>query len=247
MVNAMRILITNDDGWGTPGIRLLAEEMSRLGEVTVIAPDSPRSGHAACISVAKPLYLTPVECDIPGVRVLTTNGTPADCVKLGLEAVMVDALPDLLVSGINHGNNCSVNIMYSGTMGACFVGAEHGIPAIGFSIDSHAMDVDLQYIRPYLTQIVEHLLAEGFAPRLCYNINAPVGPIAGVRWTRQCLGFWDKEMVERTDAEGRTYYELGGNFVNQEPEAQDTDIRALADGYLSVQPATIDMTYYAAL
>ena len=91
----MRILITNDDGWGTPGIRLLAEEMSRLGEVTVIAPDSPRSGHAACISVAKPLYLTPVECDIPGVRVLTTNGTPADCVKLGLEAVMVDALPDL--------------------------------------------------------------------------------------------------------------------------------------------------------
>ena len=243
----MRILITNDDGWGTPGIRMLAEEMSRLGEVTILAPDSPRSGHAACITVGKPLYLTPQECDMPGVRLFTTNGTPADCVKLALEVVMADAYPDLLVSGINHGNNCSVNIMYSGTMGACFVGAEHGIPAIGFSIDSHAMDVDLSHMRPYLLDLTRHLLEEGFRPRMCYNINAPVGEIAGVRWTRQCQGHWTKEMLPKQDAEGRTYYELGGEFVNEEPEATDTDIRALADGYLSVQPATIDMTCYGAL
>ena len=189
----MRILITNDDGWGTPGIRMLAEEMSRLGEVTVIAPDSPRSGHAACITVGKPLYLSEQDCDIQGVRVYTTNGTPADCVKLGLEVVMADARPDLLVSGINHGNNCSINIMYSGTMGACFVGAEHGVPAIGFSIDSHAMDVDLSHMRPYLLQLTEHLLSEGFRPLMCYNINAPVGEIAGVRWTRQCKGHWEMD------------------------------------------------------
>lgn len=243
----MRILITNDDGWGTPGIRMLAGEMSQLGEVTVIAPDSPRSGHAACITVGKPLYLSEQDCDIQGVRVYTTNGTPADCVKLGLEVVMADARPDLLVSGINHGNNCSINIMYSGTMGACFVGAEHGVPAIGFSIDSHAMDVDLSHMRPYLLQLTEHLLSEGFRPRMCYNINAPVGEIAGVRWTRQCRGHWTKEMLPKADAEGRTCYELGGEFVNEEPEAEDTDIRALADGYLSVQPVTIDMTDYAAL
>lgn len=243
----MRILITNDDGWGTPGIRMLAEEMSRLGEVTVIAPDSPRSGHAACITVAKPLYLNPLTCDIPGVRLFTTNGTPADCVKLGLEVVMADCRPDLLVSGVNHGNNCSVNIMYSGTMGACFVGAEHGVPAIGFSIDSHAMDVDLSHLRPYLLEMTRHLLEEGFRPRMCYNINAPVGEIAGVRWTRQCRGHWAKEMVAKQDADGRTYYELGGEFVNEEPEAEDTDIRALSDGYLSVQPASIDMTEYGAL
>lgn len=243
----MRILITNDDGWGTPGIRMLAEEMSQLGEVTVIAPDSPRSGHAACITVAKPLYLYSQACDIPGVRLYTTNGTPADCVKLGLEVVMADARPDLLVSGINHGNNCSINIMYSGTMGACFVGAEHGVPAIGFSIDSHAMDVDLTHLRPYLLQLTRHLLSEGFRPRMCYNINAPVGEISGVRWTRQCRGHWAKEMLAKQDTDGSTYYELGGEFINEEPEAKDTDIRALSDGYLSVQPATIDMTEYAAL
>ena len=243
----MRILITNDDGWGTPGIRLLAAEMSRLGEVTIIAPDSPRSGHAACITVAKPLYLTPCESDIPGVRLFTTNGTPADCVKLALDVVFADQKPDLLVSGINHGNNCSVNIMYSGTMGACFVGAEHGVQAIGFSIDSHALDVDLSFFRPYLLQLTEHLMAEGFHARTCYNINAPVGEIAGVRWTRQCRGHWAKEMLPHKDEAGRDCFMLGGEFVNEEPDAEDTDIRALADGFLSVQPATIDMTYYGAL
>lgn len=244
----MHILIVNDDGWGTPGIRMLTEEMTHLGRVTVVAPDSARSGHAACITVGKPLYITPVEDHgIEGARVFTTNGTPADCVKLALEVVCKDEPIDLMVSGINHGNNCSVNVMYSGTMGACFVGCEHGIKAIGYSIDDHRMEVDLQYLRPYIVEMARHLIEEEWLERTCYNINAPVGKIQGVRWTRGCRGHWQKEMQETTDAEGRKCWTLAGEFVNHEPEAEDTDVWALEHGYLSVQPVTIDMTQYGAL
>ena len=137
----MEIVITNDDGWGTGGLLTLIGEMRQIGHVTVVAPDSPRSGHGACISVTKELRLQHIMHE-DGLDVYTSNGTPADCVKLALEVLFAGRKVDLLVSGINHGNNCSVNIVYSGTMGACFVGAEHGIPAIGFSLDDHAMEAD---------------------------------------------------------------------------------------------------------
>lgn len=244
----MKILITNDDGWGTAGIRMLAKEMTKLGEVTVLAPDSARSGHGACISVDKPLYINEIaEHDLNGAKVYTTNGTPADCVKLALEVLYKDERPDLVVSGINHGNNCSVNVVYSGTMGACFVATEHGIPAIGFSINSHAMDVDLHWLQPMLQQVVEHLMDEGFAPMTCYNVNAPTGEIEGIKWTRQCEGHWEKEMQEHTDENGRKYWTLAGEFVNHEPDEDDTDIWAVENHYLSITPTTIDLTAYGML
>lgn len=243
----MEILIVNDDGWGTPGIRLLAQEMSKLGRVTVIAPDSPRSGFGACITATKPVYLREEECDIDSVQVFVTSGTPVDCVKLAVEVVMKERKPDLLVSGINHGNNCSVNVLYSGTMGACFAGCEHGIVSIGFSIDDHSMEVDLSHLKPWIVEIVQHLLDEGVPSQVCYNVNAPVGEIAGLRWARSCRGRWTKEMQPDVDDEGKKCYRLGGEFVNDEPEAEDTDWWALHHGYISIQPVTIDVTHYASL
>lgn len=244
----MHILIVNDDGWGTPGIRMLTEEMCRMGRVTVVAPDSARSGHGACITVGKPLYVTEVkDHGIAGATVYTTNGTPADCVKLALEVVCPQDPFDLMVSGINHGNNCSVNVLYSGTMGACFVACEHGIPAIGYSIDSHLMEVELQHLRPYIVETAKHLMDEEWLERTCYNINAPVGEIQGVRWTRGCRGNWHKEMAETTDEQGRKCWTLAGEYVNHEPQAEDTDIWAVEHGYLSIQPVSIDMTQYGAL
>lgn len=246
----MNILVVNDDGWGTAGIRLLAKEMTRLGHVTVLCPDGARSGYGAAISAVAPMYLRRVdEHDLNGAEVYVTNGTPADCIKIAREYIFPDKPIDLVVSGINHGSNASVNAMYSGTMGACYVAAEKGIPAIGWSINSHEPDVDLHWIQPFLVDVTRHILDEGIAPRTVYNINAPVGEIEGIRWTRQCIGHWSKELVpldEKPEGVDRAW-KLGGEFVNDEPSATDTDIWAMEHQLLSVTPLTIDWTAYGSL
>ena len=246
----MNIVVVNDDGWGTAGIRLLAKEMTKLGHVTVVAPDSARSGFGAAITVAKPIYLKRVEeHDLNGAEVYVTNGTPADCVKIAFEHLFADKKIDLLVSGINHGNNAAINAMYSGTIGACLVAAEKGIPAIGWSIDSHEMDVDLHWLQPFLCEVTQHLYEEGIAPRTCFNINAPVGEIEGIRWTRQCVGHWAKELVPVKELpEGVLKgWILGGSFEIEEPSANDTDLWAMAHQLLSITPLTIDWTDYGSL
>ncbi len=247
----MNIVVVNDDGWGSAGIRLLAKEMTHMGRVIVIAPDGPRSGYGACISVTTPILLRRVEeHDLNGAEVYTTNGTPADCIKLAREVVLKDQPIDLIVSGINHGSNASINVIYSGTMGACLVAAEKGIPAIGWSINSHAADVDLHWLQPFLLEITHHLLEEGVPPRTCYNINAPVGEIEGIRWTRQCGGHWTNELDPIEGSSSKEYvgaWKLGGEFVNDEPDAQDTDIWALDHQLLSITPILIDLTHYGAL
>ena len=248
----MNIVVVNDDGWGTAGIRLLAREMTRLGDVTVVAPDGPRSGSGACISVTQPITLRRVdEHDLNGAEVYVTNGTPADCVKLAREVLFADRQIDLLVSGINHGSNAGINVIYSGTLGACMVAAEKGIPAIGWSINDHHLDVDLHWLQAYLYDVTKHLLDEGFGPRMCYNINAPVGEIEGIRWTRQCSGHWQNELVTAVDqpkpADCLGMWKLAGQFVNEEPEASDTDIWAMDHQLLSITPTTIDLTHYGSL
>ena len=250
----MEILITNDDGWGAKGILTLVRILTQLGHVTVVAPDGPRSGMSNAITVQQPMYLRELNDPDWGseewhknATVYTTNGTPSDCVKLALD-VLFDGDPariNLLVSGINHGSNAAINVIYSGTMGAVFVGAEHGIPAIGYSIDDHSMDADFSHMETYILELTRHLLEEGMPYGVCYNVNAPVGPLQGVRWTRQCRGFWQKEIEERVNANGEKYYWLAGEFVNMEPEAEDTDIWAMENHYVSVQPCTIDQTAYA--
>ena len=247
----MNIVVVNDDGWGTAGIRLLAKEMTKLGHVTVMAPDGARSGNAAAITVTKPMYLRRIEeSDLNGAEVYVTNGTPADCVKIAREYLFPNTPIDLLVSGINHGSNAAVNAMYSGTIGACLVAAEKGIPAIGWSIDSHAMDVDLHWLQPFLVEVTQHLLEEGIAPRTCFNINAPIGEIEGIRWTRQCAGHWTNELAEVKEPlpEGVLKgWTLKGDFVNDEPSAIDTDIWAMEHQLLAITPLTLDWTHYGSL
>ena len=244
----MNILITNDDGWGAKGIVTLVRLMQQLGQVTVIAPDGARSGQSNAISVDIPLYMHKAEApEGTDAEVYVTNGTPADCIKLAVNTVFKDKFPDLVVSGINHGSNAAVNVIYSGTMGACFVAAEQGIPAIGFSICDHNPDADFSFMEPYILPLTQQLLQRHDAYGICYNINAPIGEIQGVRFTRQCRGNWEKEYLPHTDAEGNTYYLLTGNFRNHEPEAEDTDEWALAHGYIAITPDTIDLTAYDSL
>ena len=163
----MEILVTNDDGWGAKGILTLVRILTQLGHVTVVAPDGPRSGMSNAISVQQPIYLRPFDDPNWGredwqknATVYTTNGTPSDCVKLAID-VLFDGNPsriNLLASGINHGSNAAINVIYSGTMGAVFVGAEHGIPSIGYSIDDHSMDADFNYFEPYILELTRHLI-----------------------------------------------------------------------------------------
>lgn len=248
----MEIVIVNDDGWGSKGILTLRRLLAPLGHVTVVAPDGPRSGYSNAISMGKRITMREVEKDV-----YVTSGTPSDCVKLAMD-VLFGGDPskiDFLVAGINHGSNAGINVIYSGTMGACFVAAEHGIPAIGFSIDDHQPDADLQYLEPYVVELTKHILDQYIPYGVCYNINAPVGPIAGIRWTRQIKGHWEKEMVRAkdendqllTDENGAPLYEMTGFHINHEPDADDTDLWAVEHGYISIQPCTIDMTAYKQL
>lgn len=247
----MNIIVVNDDGWGTAGIRMLAREMTKLGQVTVICPDGPRSGYAASISVTTPMYLRRIEeHDLNGAAVYVTNGTPADCIKIAREYLFPDTPIDLVVSGINHGSNAAINALYSGTMGACYVAAEKGIPAVGWSINSHEPDVDLHWLQPFLTEVTQHLYEEGIAPRTVYNINAPIGEIQGIRWTRQCMGHWSNELGDLNEPlpEGVLKgWKLAGEFVNDEPAATDTDIWAVDHQLLAITPLTIDWTAYGSL
>ena len=247
----MEILVTNDDGWGSKGIVTLVRLMTQLGHVTVLAPEDPQSGKGNAISVQQHLYLRPLVNDRWGekdwqrsVSVYTTNGTPSDCIKLALNVLFEgdDKRIDLVASGINHGSNAAVNVIYSGTMGACFVASEHGIPAIGFSLCEHGPEPDFSHFEPYIVEIARNLTQEPMPYGVCYNVNAPMGEIQGVRWARQAMGHWEREMEERIDEYGDKYYWLVGTFVNHEPDAEDTDEWALAHGYISIQPCTIDRT-----
>lgn len=249
----MEILITNDDGWGAKGILTLTRILTQLGHVTVVAPDGPRSGMSNAITVNQPIYLRRLEDANWGTEdwhknatIYTTNGTPSDCVKLAIDVVFEgdSTKINLLASGINHGSNAGINVIYSGTMGACFVGAEHGIPSIGYSIDDHSADADFSHMERYILELTRHLIEQKMPYGVCYNINAPVGALEGVKWTRQCRGYWTKEMIESTDEQGNKCYRLGGEFVNIEPEADDTDHWAMNNHYLSVHPCTIDQTAY---
>ena len=246
----MNILITNDDGWSSKGLMLLARVASGIGHVTVLAPDGARSGMSNAVTSTQPMTLRKIEApELPGADVYVTSGTPSDCIKLAIDVLFGEDPQkiDLVLSGINHGSNAAINVIYSGTMGACFIAAENNIPAIGFSIDDHDLNADLEPMHPYIAQLIRHLIDEGIPPGLCYNINAPKGEIKGVKWCRQCRSHWVKEMEPVTLENGETAYHLTGYMVNDEPEAEDTDQYAIEHGYISVQPCTVDMTAYAAL
>ena len=240
----MRILITNDDGYQAKGIKVLTELMKQKGNVRVIAPKTHQSGMSMAVSLGLKQIAYKEISNQPGEIWSYLDATPASCVKFGVNMIYQQEKLDVVVSGINHGSNAGINVIYSGTMGACFVGAEHGIPSIGYSIDDHSADADFSHMERYILELTRHLIEQKMPYGVCYNINAPVGALEGVKWTRQCRGYWTKEMIESTDEQGNKCYRLGGEFVNIEPEADDTDHWAMNNHYLSVHPCTIDQTAY---
>jgi len=251
----MEVLVTNDDGWGAQGIVLLTKLMTQLGHVTVVAPDGPRSSTSNAISMHKPMTLDHVDISTDDrftpeekshIDVYTSNGTPSDCVKLALFILYEEdsSRVDLLVSGINHGSNASINVVYSGTMGACFTGNEHSLRAIGFSVYDMKQPTDMSHFEPYIVELTKHLMEQPWPVGMSYNINAPIGEVKGVKWTRQCLGHWYNEIETRINDQGEKEYWLAGKFSNDEPDAEDTDEWALAHGFISIQPCTVDLTKY---
>jgi 5'-nucleotidase len=241
------ILITNDDGIHAPGLRALIGVMREIGKVVVVAPDQPMSGVGHAITVRNPLRLHLI-AEVDGYREYSCNGTPVDCVKLG-EQVVLKAKPDLLVSGINHGSNASINIVYSGTMAAVLESAIGGVPSIGFSLLDYSHQADFSECTHYVGLIVEKVLSNGLPDGVCLNVNIPAVnglEISGVRVCRQGRSKWIEEFDTRKDPHQRDYHWLTGFFEKLE-ENEDTDMWALENNFISVVPVHFDMTAHYAL
>jgi len=244
--NRPRILVVNDDGIDAPGIRALIEVMKELGDVTVVAPDGPQSGMGHAITIAKPLRLDKVNL-YEGVEMYKSSGTPVDCVKLAVNQVFKGQKPDLCVSGINHGLNNSINVIYSGTMSAAVEGAIESIPSIGFSLDDFTYDADFSHCKKFIKVIATRVLEHGLQLGTLLNVNFPKGAdIKGIRICRQANAKWAEEFDERLDPHKRNYYWLTGVFQNYD-QGEDSDVWALEHGYVSLVPVQFDMTAHHAI
>lgn len=243
------ILITNDDGVSAQGIRELTELMRALGDVVVVAPDSARSGAACSITPATPVGLKRLH-EEPGLLICSCTGTPVDCVKMATEHA-TPRQPDLLVSGVNHGDNASVSLHYSGTIGAVIEGCMKGIPSIGYSIRTRKQQLDFAPYRQAISTIAQRILRTGLPQDICLNVNFPeVEHLQGIRVCRTSRGQWSGEWVTAHHPGGAPYYWLGGHFTNLESNTPDTDYGALDEGFASITPLQLDMTahrYLAAL
>src|ERR1700712_84777 len=239
------ILITNDDGITAPGIRNLIDAVKELGKVVVVAPDKPQSGMGHAITIGVPLRLNKVEDMFEGVESWQTSGTPVDCVKLAVDKVL-HRKPDLCLSGINHGANHSINVIYSGTMSAAMEASIESIPSIGFSLLDYSYEADFAPARHYIKKIVSSLLQKKMDKHLLLNINIPYAPIEsikGVKICRQAYAKYEEDFKERKDPQGKKYYWLTGAFVNFD-KGKDTDVWALDHNYISVVPVQFDLTNY---
>jgi 5'-nucleotidase len=238
------ILITNDDGITAPGIRNLVEAVKDLGKVVVVAPDKPQSGMGHAITIGSPLRLHAVS-DFGDIEAYQCSGTPVDCVKLAVDKIL-HRKPDLCLSGINHGANHSINVIYSGTMSAAVEAAIESIPSIGFSLLDYSIEADFSASRKYARLIVEEFLKSKFDKHQVLNVNIPAIPpnlIKGVKICRQAYAKYEEDFIERNDPNGKKYYWLTGEFVNMD-KGKDTDVWALENGYISVVPVQFDMTNY---
>lgn len=242
------ILVSNDDGIEARGIRLLVEIMQELGEVIVVAPDGPQSGMGHAITIGNTLRLTKTDI-YPNIVSYKCSGTPADCVKLAKHHVLKDKKPDLVVSGINHGSNTSISVLYSGTMSAAIEAAIEGMPAIGFSLCDYASDANFDHTREYVSKIAQQVLKNGLPSGVALNVNFPPKqnePLKGLKICRQARAKWEEEFAERFDPNGRRYFWLAGNFVNFD-KGEDNDEWAIANNYASVVPVQFDMTAHHAI
>ena len=236
------ILVTNDDDDTEPGIRALVEMAKEFGDVYVVAPDSPQSGMGHAVTLNSTLFCDKIELDEEVIE-YACSGTPVDCVKLAVSQIL-PRKPDLCISGINHGSNSSVNVIYSGTMSAAVEAGIEGIPAIGFSLCDFAFNADFKagekFIKKIIAEVLEHSLPKG----VVLNVNIPKlkeFEIKGIKVCRQADAKWEEKFDKREDPRGRTYYWMSGEFKNLD-KGEDTDERALADDYVSVVPVRYDLT-----
>jgi 5'-nucleotidase len=240
------ILIVNDDGITAPGIEALVSIAKQFGRVVVVAPDAPQSGMGHAITIGKPLRLNKVHT-FEGIESYQCSGTPVDCVKLAVDIVLKGKKPDLCLSGINHGSNASINVIYSGTMSAAMEASIENIPSIGFSLNNYSWEADFEGAKQVAAILIQQLLAFDSKERILLNVNIPnVAPnkIKGIKLCRQTNAKWTENFMERTDPTGKKYYWLTGEFVNLEPKAKDTDVWAINNNYASVVPVQYDLTNY---
>ncbi|GAB2633643.1 5'/3'-nucleotidase SurE [Belliella aquatica] len=242
------ILVSNDDGITSKGIRVLVNVMKKLGEVVVVAPDSPQSGMGHAITIGETLRLS--EEDIfDDIQAYKSSGTPADCVKLAKHYVLKDRKVDLVVSGINHGSNTSISVLYSGTMSAAIEGALEGYPSIGFSLCDYSSKADFSHVEEYVYKIAKQVLDNGIAKGVALNVNFPPKrneAIKGIKICRQAHAKWQEEFSERFDPNGRKYFWMAGNFVNFD-KGEDNDEWAIANNYVSIVPCQYDLTAHHAI
>ena len=239
------ILVTNDDGINAPGIRNLVDAVRGLGKIVVVAPDKPQSGMGHAITIGNPLRLNPMHHLFEGVEAWQCSGTPVDCVKLAVDKVL-RRKPDICLSGINHGANHSINVIYSGTMSAAVEAAIESIPSVGFSILDYSVEADFTAARKYVKIIVEEVLSHPLDKHLILNVNFPAVPeslIKGLKVCRQAYAKYEEDFIERNDPNSKKYYWLTGKFVNFD-KGRDTDVWALEHNYVSVVPVQFDMTNY---
>lgn len=243
------ILVTNDDGISAPGIRNLIRIMNDFGDVVVVAPNSPQSAKGHAITIENTIRCDKVNIEKGPQIEYSCSGTPVDCVKLAINQLL-SRKPDLCVSGINHGSNSSINVIYSGTMSAAVEGALAGIPSIGFSLLDYAHNADFSELEQYIRKITKQVLEVGLDDGVCLNVNIPRKiegeEIKGLKVCRQANAKWEEEFEERIDPKGRAYYWLTGKFVNYDI-GTDTDEWALANHYVSVVPIQFDVTAYSSL
>lgn len=247
-MNKPLILVTNDDSIVSPGIRTLIEVMKTIGNVVVVAPDSPQSAMGHAITINNTLHIDKVKLDPELEHEYSCSGTPVDCVKIAVNEIL-KRKPDLCVSGINHGSNSSINVIYSGTMSAAVEAGIEGIPAIGFSHLDYSWETNLEPIKKWVKKITLEVLEKGLPEGVVLNVNFPkekAGAIKGVKVCRQAKANWEEKFDKRTNPQGKEYYWLSGEFVNKD-KGQDTDEWALENSYVSIVPVQFDLTAHHAI
>ncbi|GAB5538526.1 MAG: 5'/3'-nucleotidase SurE [Salibacteraceae bacterium] len=244
MIKKPLILVTNDDGYHAPGIKALESVAAEFGDVIKIAPDKPQSGMGHAITINSTLRIHKVE-ERDGFTGYQCTGTPVDCVKIALD-VILDHKPDLIVSGINHGSNASINVIYSGTMSAAVEGFIEGVPSIGFSLLDHSLEADFSGSAYYAQKVIQMAL-KNLDQSFCLNVNIPrLEPnlIKGIKFCRQAHAKWQEEFDKRQDPSVQDYYWLTGHFDPFEHHLEGTDLWALEKGYVSIVPVNYDLTHH---
>ena len=242
------ILVTNDDGINAPGIRTLISVVKDIGDVIVVAPDSPQSGMGHAITINSTLHSSKITPKNSEIIEYSCSGTPADCVKLAINELM-PRKPDLCVSGINHGSNSSINVIYSGTMSAAIEAGIEGVPAIGFSLLDYSWNADFSHSKDFIRKITLNALNNGIPKGVVLNVNIPAvkkSDIKGVKICRQAKAYWVEEFDKRKNPLGQEYYWLTGKFVNKD-QGEDTDEWALKNNYISIVPVEFDLTAHHAI